>query len=94
VTTEQRNETVDERLARLRDATHALAPPPDLADRLARGARASPTRQGVAGIVLPFGRTALVAAALAAAASVAFLIQSERTLDESISRAESALWEP
>ena len=61
-------ETVEARLARLAGATSNLAPPPGLSERLAKRAR----NRGVAGVILPFGGRALVVAALAAAAAVAF----------------------
>jgi hypothetical protein len=93
VTDGKEQETVDRRLRRLADATRDLAPPPGLADRLAQ--RASATRRrprGLAAVVLPFGRPALVAAALAAAASVTLAIQVEGSADESIAEAVDQAW--
>ncbi len=96
--TARRTETVDERLARLRDATSALAPGDDLAARLARAAvlpaRAG-ARRGLVGVVLPFGRGALVAAALAAAASVALALHTEGQGDDLAQTDDTGdLWVP
>jgi hypothetical protein len=91
-------ETTDERIARLRQATEALSPPVDLAGRLARGAMgaARAGRRGISAVVLPFGRRALVAAAFAAAASVALAIQGVHQEDEALTgdAADTAFWEP
>jgi hypothetical protein len=86
-------ETVDGRLRRLADATRDLSPPPGLADRLAQPF-AIPRRRpsGLAAVVLPFGRPALVAAALAAAASVALAIQDEQAADETLAQAVNEAW--
>ena len=90
VTSERDRETVDARLARLRGATEALAPPGDFAQRVAGAIHA---RRGVPGVVLPFARRALWAAALAAAASVAFAIHAERQASEATG-GDVAWWEP
>lgn len=91
-------ETTDERLARLRRATDALAPRGDFTERVgaaldARAVVPLASRRGLARVVLPFGRGALVAAALAAAASVALAIQSDRMADEA-AELDLAWWEP
>ena len=92
---------MDERIARLRQATEALSPPADMAGRLARGALAMRSaaragRRGISAVVLPFGRRALVAAAFAAAASVALAIQGVHQEDEALTgdAADTAFWEP
>jgi hypothetical protein len=96
---------MDERIARLRQATEALSPPADLAGRLAHGAlargapapgsAARPSRRGISGVVLPFGRGALVAAAFAAAASVALAIHGVHQEDEALAGdVDTAFWEP
>jgi hypothetical protein len=90
VTSRRDTETVEARLARLRDATEALAPPVGFDDRVAGALRG---RRGLAAVVLPFGRRALAVAALAAAASVALAFQSERSA-ELASSDDVAWWEP
>ena len=112
-------ETTDARIARLRQATEALAPPADLATRLAAGAFArsaigapraandarvandggypvTSRRRGISGLVLPFGRGALVAAAFAAAASLALAYHGVQKEDEALTgdAADTAFWEP
>lgn len=91
MTTRPSRETVDEQLARLRRETEGLAPRGDLAARVARGLDA---RRGLAAVVLPFGRAALVAAAFAAAASVALAIGAERLDDAAGAEIEALWWEP
>ena len=72
-------ETIDERLARLRAGTEALAPCSTLYERLDHQVRERGRRcgaSGLASLVLPFGRSALLAATLAAAAALALVIRS------------------
>jgi hypothetical protein len=88
---------MDERIARLRQATEALEPPPDLAGRLARSAfeAARAGRRGISAVVLPFGRRALVVAAFAAAASVALAVHGVHVEDEpQAGDADVEMWEP
>jgi hypothetical protein len=90
---------MDERIARLRQATEALSPPADMAGRLARGALAMRSaaragRRGISAVVLPFGRRALVAAAFAAAASVALAIGVHQDDEALTGDADTAFWEP
>jgi hypothetical protein len=93
---------MDERLARLRQATEALSPPADLASRLAQSAfargamgAARAGRRGISAVVLPFGRGALVAAAFAAAASVALAYHGVHQEDDAlVGDADPAFWEP
>ena len=93
--TPRRTETVNERFARLREATEALAPGDGLAGRLARVAADRGGRRGLPFVVLPFGRGALVAAALAAAASVALAVHTEGVADDLAATDEAGdLWEP
>ena len=108
MTARRDRETMDERIARLRQATEALEPPADLAGRLARGpygaARAAndggypvtSRRRGISGVVLPFGRGALVAAAFAAAASLALAYHGVQKEDDALTGdvADTAFWEP
>ncbi len=89
---------MEERLARLARATEAVTPRADLAARLAApylaGRRPQPRLEA---LVLRWGRGALVAAALAAAASAALAFQAERAADQAqLERDldESAGWEP
>jgi hypothetical protein len=81
VTDERKQEGVTARLSRLRDATSALAVPAGLEERLAKAALA-PRPPARAGVVLPFARIALVAAALAAAASIGLALNIDRNVDD------------
>jgi hypothetical protein len=86
-------ETVDARLRRLAAATSELAPPSGLAERLAARVLAARSRpRGIAGMVLPFGRPALLAAALAAAASVALAIEVGPAGDDLAAQADDGGW--
>lgn len=92
---DREDQEIDARLGKLRDATSTLAPRPDFAARVMSRAAAP---RGLA-VVLPFSRRAVVAAALAAAASVAFAVRSEITTraDATAGMTESddiAWWEP
>jgi hypothetical protein len=93
---QRRTESTEERLARLARATEGVAPRADLAARLAApylGGRRP--RRRIEALVLPWGRGALVAAALAAAASAALAFQVERSADQAqLELDESAGWEP
>lgn len=88
-------ETVDARLRRLAAATADITPPPGLAERLAERYRAGrPSVRGIAAIVLPFYRPALLAASLAAAASIALAVQVGFASDEAVAQAEDGgLWD-
>lgn len=82
-------ETMDTRLRRIADATGDLAPPAGLAERLAAPYRSPRARsRGIAGVVLPFGRPALLAAALAAAASIALAIEVDPIGDDASAQAD------
>jgi hypothetical protein len=113
VTARPDRETTDERIARLRQATEAIAPPADLAARLAGCAFAraalgaarpandggypvTSRRRGISGVVLPFGRRALVAAAFAAAASLALAYHGVGQENDALTgdAADTAFWEP
>jgi anti-sigma-K factor RskA len=93
---EREIESNEERLARLARATEGLTPRADLAARLAAPYRAGRRpRRRIEALVLPWGRSALAVAALAAAAAVALAFQVERGADEALLRLdESAGWEP
>lgn len=93
MTEEKAQQTVDGRLRRLADATRGIEPPAGLADRLAQRFAAPQRRpRGLAAVVLPFGRPALFAAALAAAASVTLAIQFESAADETVAEAVGEEW--
>ncbi|MBI2898440.1 MAG: hypothetical protein HYY06_33120 [Deltaproteobacteria bacterium] len=84
-------ESIDARLARLREATEDLAPPPGLADRLARVA-ISPEGSGstILEEIWRLGRRVVLIAAVASAASV-FLAgrADERVVEDLMAAAEA-----
>jgi hypothetical protein len=87
------NESVEGRLRRLESATRDIEPPLGLADRLAQPfAARKRSPRGLAAVVLPLGRPALFAAALAAAASIALAMQTEQAADETIAEAFGEAW--
>jgi predicted RNA methylase len=95
VTTHNRqDESMEQRFARLRDETFALAPPGDLAARIAAQAKTRSRRSGLSAVVLPFGRGALAAAALAAAASIVLAIQTEASTEDAVADIDGVTWEP
>lgn len=93
---------MEERLARLARATEGVTPRADLGARLAAPYLAGKKpRRRLEALVLPWGRGALVAAALAAAASAALAFQVERSAEQAqldrdldLDLDESAGWEP
>lgn len=78
--TESSEKELDDRLARLRASTERLTPRPGLAERLTARALA-PRPRGVL-LALPFARAGVIAAALAAAASLALAINIDSSLDD------------
>lgn len=99
---QRRIESTEERLERLQRATLGVAPRADLAARLSAPYRSGPRpRRRLEALVLPWGRSAMVAAALCAAAATALAFQAERAADAalvelslSLDLDESAGWEP
>ena len=85
------DDEVGERLARLRDATSAIAPPSGLAARLATKAMAP---RPAMGLVIPFPRFAVAAAALVAAASIALAINVEHPVDDRLLQTTSEVDAP
>jgi hypothetical protein len=84
-------DSVEERLARLRGATEGLSPPSGLGARLAARAMAPRPATGLSAVILPFARTAIVAAALAAAASVSLAVHLDGLTDQRLDDALEAM---
>jgi hypothetical protein len=87
-------EDIDARLARLREATERLRPPPDLAERVMAAARARTLPAPWSGLLVRSGARALAAAAVAVAAVGALLLAQDASLEEAALVASSMGMEP
>jgi len=75
------HESLDERLERWRRVTDALEPPGGLSERIVAGVLARAARPSWMDLMVTYGRRGVVAAALAAAASL-LLATASGTVDE------------